>query len=184
MAFFPCYGVCKNDLTRLFLNLYGATHRQQSDSATFIVTSATFSVISDGSITGNLSHRPRHSRVLSNNRFQAADRQQRKSPVWAGQKGQAMSPMAEPYSANRNDTAQHPDCLISAKDQAEQTSNAPLPHLFGGFWTVLHVDVQEYEPSNSLPRIISWLSGLILMQLISPTRLLLSSPFVLRGWII
>ena len=33
--------------------------------------------------------------------------------------------MAVPYSACRNDTAQHPDFLISATDQAEQTSNAP-----------------------------------------------------------
>lgn|GEM_PF-2988573 len=166
------------------MNLYGATHRQQSDSATFIVTSATFSVISGGSISGNFSHRPRPSRVPSNYRFQAAEQQQRKSPVWSGQEGQAMSPMAVPYSENRNDTAQHPGCLISATDQAEQTSNDPLPHLFGGFWTVLRVDVQEYEPRNSLQRIIRWLSGLKLKQLISPTRLLLPTLFLLRGWII
>ena len=61
-----------------------------------------------------------------------------------------MSPVAVPYSAYRNDTAEHPDCLISATDQVEQTSNANFPHLFGGFWIVVHVDVQEYEPHNSL----------------------------------
>ena len=91
------------------MNHYGAIHRQQSDSATFIVTSATFFVISGESISSYFLHELVPSRVPSNKRFRTAYHQKHKFPFSAGQEWQATSAMAVPYSAYRNHTDQHPD---------------------------------------------------------------------------